>query len=133
MDVDISLIRETIETNLYGSIQTTQAFVPLLKKSSNPAILFVSTDMASNHYMANAKQPFHVTAYNTSKAALNSYAIALAYEVKDFGIKVNCVTPGFTSTKLNHFGAGGKSIEAGAQTLVPFVLLDKDGPTGKKN
>ncbi|KAF9533671.1 hypothetical protein CPB83DRAFT_729862, partial [Crepidotus variabilis] len=48
-------------------------------------------------------------AYSTSKAAANLYTIALAHELKDEGFKVNTITPGFTSTKLNGFHKGGKS------------------------
>jgi len=73
--------------------------------------------------------PSCTLAYNTSKSAANSYTIALAQELKAEGIKVNAVTPGFTTTKLNHYTPGGKTIKAGAEVLLPWALLDKDGPT----
>ncbi|KAF8177041.1 hypothetical protein BJ912DRAFT_986374 [Pholiota molesta] len=128
--IDINVIRETIETNLFGNIQTTQTFLPLLRKSTNGVIANVSTDMASNSYMAGPEGVLHVVAYNTSKAAMNSYSIALAHELKKDNIKVNLVTPGYTSTKLNFHGQGGKSTVDGAKSIVPWALLDKDGPTG---
>jgi NAD(P)-dependent dehydrogenase (short-subunit alcohol dehydrogenase family) len=108
--IDVTLIRETMETNLYGLIETTKAFLPLLRKSTTgaPVILNVSTDMASNSYQARPDAGIHVVAYNTSKAAANSYTIALAHELKSEGFKVNAVTPGFTSTKLNFFGRAGR-------------------------
>jgi NAD(P)-dependent dehydrogenase (short-subunit alcohol dehydrogenase family) len=129
--IDVALIRETIETNLYGLIETTKAFLPLLRKSTTgaPVILNVSTDMASNSYQARPDASIHVVAYNTSKAAANSYTIALAHELKPEGFKVNAVTPGFTSTKLNFFGQGGKSPQDGAKVLLPWALLGKDGAT----
>jgi len=130
--IDLQTIRETMETNFYGTIQTTQAFIPLLRKSTTgaPVILNVSTDMASNAYQARPDAQLHFVAYNTSKAAANSYSIALSHELKKDGFKVNAVTPGFTSTKLNGFGDGGKTARDGALALLPFALLDKDGPTG---
>ena len=120
-----------METNLYGLIETTKAFLPLLRKSTTgaPVILNVSTDMASNSYQARPDASVHVVAYNTSKAAANSYTIALAQELKSEGFKVNAVTPGFTSTKLNFFGAGGKTPQDGAKSLLPWALLGKDGAT----
>jgi NAD(P)-dependent dehydrogenase (short-subunit alcohol dehydrogenase family) len=129
--IDVTLIRETIETNLYGLIETTKAFVPLLRKSTTgaPVILNVSTDMASNSHQAGPNASPHVVAYNTSKAAANSYTIALAQELKSEGFKINAVTPGFTSTKLNFFGKGGKSPQDGAKALLPWALLGKDGVT----
>ena len=68
------------------------------------------------------------TAYNCSKAALNSYTIALAHELKEEGIKVNAVTPGLSSTRLSQYS--GKTARAGAEVLLPWTLLEKDGPTG---
>jgi NAD(P)-dependent dehydrogenase (short-subunit alcohol dehydrogenase family) len=50
--------------------------------------------------------------------------------LKAEGIKVNAVTPGFTTTRLNGFAPGGKTPEQGAQTLAEWALLGKDGKTG---
>lgn len=129
--IDLETIRDAMETNFYGSIQTTITLLPLIRKSSNGVILNVSTDMASNTFQARPEAQLHLVAYNTSKAAMNSYLIALAHELKNEGIKVNAVTPGFTTTKLNHHTPGGKTTKEGAESLVPWTLLDKNGPTGK--
>ncbi|TFK74732.1 NAD(P)-binding protein [Pluteus cervinus] len=128
--VDVAVVREVFEPNLFGLIQTTTTFIPLLRKSSQPVIVNVSTDMASNTVQAGPKSLLHVVAYNTSKAAANSYTIALAHELRGEGFKVNAVTPGFTSTKLNHFGEGGRAPREGAGIILPWVLVDKDGQTG---
>ncbi|KAG5641608.1 hypothetical protein DXG03_004645 [Asterophora parasitica] len=127
--VSLDVIREAFEPNFYGVIQTTITFLPLLRASPQAVILNVSSDMASNNLQSKSSH-LHVVAYNTSKAAANSYTIALAHELRSEGIKVNAITPGFTSTKLNGFRKGGKSIKAGAEILLPWALLDKDGPTG---
>jgi NAD(P)-dependent dehydrogenase (short-subunit alcohol dehydrogenase family) len=130
--VSIQTLRNVFEPNFFGTVHTTQTLLPLIRKSDSGEILFVTTDMASNSYMAAGKANFlHHTAYNTSKAALNSYVIALAFELGDSGIKVNTVTPGFTSTKLNNFGQGGKTTKEGAETILKWALLPKDGPSGK--
>jgi NAD(P)-dependent dehydrogenase (short-subunit alcohol dehydrogenase family) len=126
---DVSAIRDCIEVNLIGLVQTTTTFLPLLRASEQAVILNVSTEMASNSLQAGPNARIHVVAYNTSKAAVNSYTIALAQELKKEGIKVNAVTPGFTSTKLNYFHHGGKTTRQGAEVLLPWALIDKDGPT----
>jgi len=138
MDVDqnattiqTAVLRESLETNFIGVIQTTVAFIPLLRKSDNGVILNVSSDMASNATQAKPDAGYHFVAYNTSKAALNSYTIALAHELKKDGISVNAVSPGFTTSKLNFFTPGGKTLEQGALALLPFALLSKGGPTCK--
>ena len=120
-----------METNFFGLVQTTITFLPLVRKGTNAVILNVSINMASNTLQSspNARPTSHVVAYNTSKSAANSYTIALAQELKAEGIKVNAVTPGFTTTKLNFYRPGGKTMKAGAEVLLPWALLDKDGPT----
>lgn len=135
LTVDLKTIRDCFETNFYGLIQTTQTFIPLVKAAASAAgyavILDVTTDMASNAHQARPDSQYHIVAYNTSKAAANSYTVALAHELRGQHIKVNAVTPGYTSTKLNFFGQGGKNVTSGAQVLLPWALLDKDGPTGE--
>jgi NAD(P)-dependent dehydrogenase (short-subunit alcohol dehydrogenase family) len=121
-------MRDAMETNFFGLVQTTITFLPLLRKSMNAVILNVAS--MSNAMQARPNAGCHFAAYNTSKAAVNSYTIALAQELKGEGIKVNAVSPGFTSTKLNNkYKQGGKSAKAGAEVLLPWALLEKDGPT----
>jgi len=127
--VSLTPIRETMETNFFGLVQTTIAFLPLLRKSSNGVILNVSMEMGSNTIQAGPNAFFHWVAYNTSKAAVHSYTIALAQELRQEGIKVNAVSPGFVTTQLNFYRPGGKTPKAGAEALLPWALLDKDGPT----
>jgi len=129
--VALDTIRDAMETNFYGLIQTTQTLLPLIRKSTNGVIVNVSTDMASNTYQARPEAALHVTAYNTTKAAANSYAIALAQELKKENIKVIAVTPGFTTSKLNHHAPGGKTTKEGAESILRWALVDKDGPTCK--
>ncbi|PPQ74463.1 hypothetical protein CVT26_001100 [Gymnopilus dilepis] len=133
-NVDMAAAREAMEINFFGMVQTTLVFLPLLRQNPNnttKSILNVSTDMASNAYQARPDSKLHAVAYNSSKAAANSYTIALAHELKDENIKVNAATPGFTSTKLNFHEEGGKTAKEGAESLLPFALLSEDGPTGK--
>ncbi|KIL69019.1 hypothetical protein M378DRAFT_7779 [Amanita muscaria Koide BX008] len=129
--VDVSAVRNSLEVNLIGLIQTTTTFLPLLRLSPQAVILNVSSELASNTFQASANPGPHFVAYNTSKAAVNSYTIALAHELKKDGIKVNAVTPGFTSTKLNNYHEHAKTPAQGAESLLPWTLLDKNGPTGQ--
>lgn len=123
--IDLQLVRNTFETNFFGLIQATIAFLPLIRKArpGYGVICNVTIDMASNSLQAGPNALPHVTAYNTSKAAVNSYTIALAYELKKEGIRVNCITPGHTVTKLNNFSPGGKTPEQAAEMMLPWCEL----------
>jgi len=70
-----------------------------------------------------------VLSYCASKAALNMFTVELAFELKDQGIAVNSVNPGFTATDLNaHRGA--QTVEKGADEVVR-VAFQEHGPSGK--
>lgn len=130
--MSLSTVRDTMEVNFFGVIQTTTTLLPLIRKSTNGGVIVnVSSELGSNTFQSNRRSragaPL-LAAYSSSKAALNSYTIALAHELKGEGIKVNAVTPGLTSTNLTaHIG---KTTRAGAEVLLPWALLEKDGPTG---
>ena len=126
----MSAIRDCLEVNLIGQIQTTTILLPLLRASKQAVILNVSSELGSNSWQASiTPRGAQFVGYSASKAALNSYTIALAHELKKDGIKVNAATPGFTSSKLTNFNAWGKTARQGAESLLPWALLDKDGPT----
>jgi NAD(P)-dependent dehydrogenase (short-subunit alcohol dehydrogenase family) len=67
--------------------------------------------------------------YAASKTALNGITLAMMIELEGTAVKVNLVSPGFTSTNLNGF-EGTESIEDGSREVVRVCLLGKDGPSG---
>lgn len=135
--LSLSATRDIMEVNYFGVIQTTVTLLPLVRKSTDGGVIVnVSSLVGSNSFLANPKKKFgagspantnKLAAYSSSKAALNSYTISLSHELREEGIKVNLVTPGLTSTNLS--GGAGKTAKAGAEVLLPWALLDKDGPT----
>lgn len=125
--------KEVYETNVYGVVRVTQAFMDLLKKSPEPRIVNVSSSQGSLTIASDpTSRSYHTKGaiYQSSKSALNMYTIALAYELRDTAFKVNAVDPGFTKTDFNHQRGTGTVEDAGAR-IVKYTLIDKDGPTGK--
>ena len=133
LGADIGQFEKVFDTNLYGVIRVTQAFIDLVKKSPEPRIVNVSSSQGS---LTVASDPANLyynhkgAVYQPSKAALNMYTIILAYELKDTLVKVNAVDPGFTKTDFNNHRGTGTVEEAGAR-VVKYAIIDKDGPTGK--
>ena len=79
-----------------------QAFLPLLKNSSNSKIINVTTDMASLTMFANGEtHPINTLGYNSSKTAINALTLAFSKEFATNDKEVFGVTPGFTTTDLN--------------------------------
>src|SRR5499426_2627719 len=66
-----------------------------------------------------------VLGYCASKAALNMFTVQLAFELRDHGIAVNSVNPGFTATDLNA-SRGEQTVEEGAAEIVPSRSRNMD-------
>lgn len=131
--VSIDTLRDVLETNFFGVVQVTQAFIDLLKKSDEPRIVNVTTELSSltNHCDPDWQfAQFKPAAYGPSKTALNAYTVMLAVELKNTNFKVNCVCPGFTKTDFNNH-MGHKKVEDAANVIVRYATLDKYGATGK--
>jgi NAD(P)-dependent dehydrogenase (short-subunit alcohol dehydrogenase family) len=123
VDADLDLVHEALETNLFGAWRTTQACLPLLRRSQHGRIVNVSSGSGSLSSMG-AGTP----AYSVSKAALNALTRILAAELRGDGILVNAVCPGWVATDMG--GPGGRPVEEGAASVMWGVLLPDDGPTG---
>ena len=121
------------DTNLFGVVRVTQAFIDLLKKSPEPRIVMISTSVGSLSLQSDpnwlAYNFAKYAVYGSSKAALNMFTIHLAYELRDTAFKVNAVCPGYTKTDFTNHNGG--EVEKAAKRIVKYALLDKDGVTGK--
>ncbi|MCF2529947.1 SDR family oxidoreductase [Yinghuangia soli] len=120
---DLDVVREAMETNLYGPWRVVQAFLPLLRGSGHGRIVNVSSEAASLTNMGGG-----TPAYNTSKAGLNALTRMLAAELRPHRILVNAVCPGWVATDMG--GPGGRPVTDGAAGIVWAATLPDDGPTG---
>jgi NAD(P)-dependent dehydrogenase (short-subunit alcohol dehydrogenase family) len=126
------ILRETFETNFFGTVALTQKLLPLIRKSAAGRIVNVSSIMGSLTLHSDPKSPIYsykVFAYDTSKAALNSFTIHLAHELRDTAIKVNSAHPGWVKTEMGGEGAD-LEISEGGKTSAWLAMLPDDGPTG---
>jgi NAD(P)-dependent dehydrogenase (short-subunit alcohol dehydrogenase family) len=124
--------RKTFETNVFGLIAVTQAFLPLLEKSPAGRIVNLSSILGSITLHADPRSPIYnykVAAYNVSKSAVNAYTVQLACELRQSNIKVNAVHPGHVKTAMGGPAAPMELID-GAKSSVQMALLGPDGPSG---
>ncbi|WP_447730248.1 SDR family oxidoreductase [Pseudoxanthomonas suwonensis] len=123
--------RQTFETNVFGLVEVTRAFLPLLRASSSGRIVNVSSVLGSSALQADPASDYYaikLPAYNVSKSAVNAWTIQLAYELRDTGIKVNAIHPGNIKTDMNPNAE--LDVGVGARSSVEMALLGADGPTG---
>jgi len=133
LEASIDQFKNVFDTNLYGVVRVTQAFIDLLKKSPEPRIVNVSSSQGSLTLASDPTNKYYNhkgAVYQPSKTALNMYTIILAYELKDTPVKVNAVDPGFIKTDFNNHRGTGTVEEAGAR-IVKYATIDADGPTGR--
>jgi NAD(P)-dependent dehydrogenase (short-subunit alcohol dehydrogenase family) len=129
-DETAGLVRATFETNVFGLVRVSHAFLPLLQKSAAPVIVNLSSGLASLTNLSNPESYTHFylgLSYPVSKTAIN--AITIQYAKAFPGIRINAVDPGYTNTDLNG-RTGTQSVEEGAAIIVRMAQIGPDGPTG---
>jgi NAD(P)-dependent dehydrogenase (short-subunit alcohol dehydrogenase family) len=119
---DLDVVHEAFETNVFGAWRTTQALLPLLRRSRHGRIVNVSSEGGSLASMGGG-----TPAYSTSKAALNALTRIFAAELRADRILVNAVCPGWTDTDM---GQGGRPVADGAASVVWAATLPDSGPSG---
>ena len=130
--VPMKTLRDTFDINYFGTVELTQALLPLIKKSDAGRIVNISSLSGSfgvhldeNHWLYQLK-PY---AYSASKTALNQFTVFLANALKETNVKVNAASPGWVKTSIGSDQAP-LTPEEGAKTGVALALLDDNGPTG---
>jgi NAD(P)-dependent dehydrogenase (short-subunit alcohol dehydrogenase family) len=129
-DETADAVRATFETNVFGLVRVTHAFLPLLQKSAAPVIVNVSSGLGSLTDLSNPESYTHFYAalgYPASKTTVN--AITIQYAKAFPGIRINAVDPGYTNTDLNG-RTGTQTVEEGAAIIVAMAQIGPDGPTG---
>ena len=124
-------VRAIWDVNVFGVLAVYQAMLPLLRASSDARIVNVSSGVGSLASNADPSFPYRTIygpGYAASKTAENAMTLAMMIELEQTDIKINLVSPGFTSTALNNF-AGTESVQDGSREVVRVALLGPDGPT----
>jgi NAD(P)-dependent dehydrogenase (short-subunit alcohol dehydrogenase family) len=122
VDVPLEVIREALETNLFGAWRMAQALLPMLLRSPRPRIVNVSSGGGSLASMGGG-----TPAYSVSKASLNALTRLLAGELAG-RVLVNSVCPGWVATDMG--GPAGRPVEQGAAGVVWAATLPDGGPSG---
>ena len=119
--------RELFETNTFGTLAMTQAFVPQFRERSAGVIVNVTSSVT-------LKALPLVGIYSASKAAVNAFTASLATEIEPFGVRVRLVLPGrspetrFGDNARAHMHGLDNEAYAEVVTSVLANMRDESGP-----
>ena len=92
-DLSMDEIKALHETNLFGVIRVTQAILPIMRRQKSGIIINISSALGRFGFPI-------ISAYVSTKFAIEGLSESLAYELEPFGIKMVLVEPGFIKTKI---------------------------------
>ncbi len=122
--------RAVFDTNVFGAIRVTRAMLPLLRESTSPVIVNVSSGLGSFGIVtdpARMESRYPSLSYSASKAAISMLTVQYAKAFPE--LRINAVDPGYTSTALNGH-SGTQTVTEGTDAMVRLATIGTDGPTG---
>jgi len=110
-------------------VRVTQAFIDLLKKSSDPVFVNVSSSQGSITLHSDPSYKYYDNkgvVLSFFKSSLEYVTVVLAYELKDTNFKVNAICPGYTKQILTGI-VDPELFEDAGKTNSKIRLIDKRG------
>src|SRR5262245_59633764 len=93
-DSDPTVLRTIMETNFFGTTETTRLFLPILRRGTKPAIVNISSIVGKRALPARGL-------YSASKFAIQGWSEAIRAELSKDGIDVIVINPGLTQTNFS--------------------------------
>ncbi len=125
LEVEPTVILQTLQTNTLGPLRLTQKLVPLLVKSDRGKVINVSSGGGQLTDMSD-----WAPAYSLSKTALNAVTGMMAAALKDKHIAVNSICPGWVRTDMGGSNAS-RCVQQGADTVTWLATEAAADLTGK--
>lgn len=127
--MSVDQLRTVYETNVFGVVRVTNAFLPVLRRALAPSVINVTSGLGSFtliHDPERVESQYPLAAYGSSKTAVTMLTVQYARTTPD--VRFNAVDPGQTATDFT--GNLGHSVEEGADAAVRIATLGPDTPTG---
>lgn len=117
--LELDKIRRQFEVNALGPLKVTAALLDNLREGSKVAIISSRMGSIGDNTSGGSY------GYRMSKAAVNAAGVSLAHDLRDRGIVVLLIHPGFVKTELT----GGQGlIEAPESARGVLALIERAGP-----
>jgi len=128
-DMTVDQLRAVYETNVFGVVRVTNAFLPVLRRAVAPSVINVTSGLGSFtliHDLERVESQYPLAAYGSSKTAVTMLTMQYAKATPD--VRFNAVDPGQTATEFT--GNLGHSVEEGTDAAVRIATLGPGTPTG---
>ena len=102
--LDMAACRETFDTNFFGAVESMLAVIPVMKQQGEGTIINISS--VAGHIPL----PFQAV-YSATKFAMNAFGKAARVELRDFGIYVMTVCPGYVRTNFGANALRGQEVK----------------------
>lgn len=123
--MDLDVLRDVLDTNVFGAVRVSNAAIPLMTRSASPRIVNVSSNMGSLTLQTGPQ----MTAYAPSKTMLNSITAQYARRLSDTNVIINACCPGYVATDFTGHNSS-RTRDQGAAIAVQLATLPDDGPRG---
>jgi NAD(P)-dependent dehydrogenase (short-subunit alcohol dehydrogenase family) len=128
-DMTVAQLQEVYETNVFGVVRVTNAFLPVLRQAPAPSVINVTSGLGSFtmiHDPERVESKYPLAAYASSKTAVTMLTMQYAKTAPD--VRFNAVDPGQTATDFT--GRLGHTVEEGSDAAVRVATLGAATPTG---
>ncbi|SBN61936.1 SDR family NAD(P)-dependent oxidoreductase [Curtobacterium sp. L3-7] len=120
------------DTNAVGIVRTTEAALPILRRSANPLVVNISSALGSFtavHDPESAASTVQAAVYGASKSAVTMLTVQYARMAPE--VHFVALEPGYTATELGGMpNPHGRPVEVSAATVVAAASAGPEGPTG---
>ena len=119
------------EVNVVGIVRVTHAFLPLLRRSADPAVINVSSGMGSQaltHDPDRVESTIAAPLYTASKAAVTMLTMQYAKAMPE--VRFNAADPGYTATDFNRH-TGTQTVTEGTDAIVGLATEPPAAGTGR--
>jgi short-subunit dehydrogenase len=117
-EMAMSSCHDMFETNFFGAVSAMQAVIPVMRQQGGGTIINISS--VAGHIPL----PFHA-AYSATKFALNAIGKAAGVELKNDGIHVLTVCPGYVRTYFGRNATRGKDPKTVRPGSVRGITADR--------
>jgi NAD(P)-dependent dehydrogenase (short-subunit alcohol dehydrogenase family) len=100
-DTSIEEIKAQFETNFFGVVRVTQQVLPIMRRQNSGTIVNVSSVGGRIGLPA-------LSAYHSTKFALEGLSESIAFELEPFGIRVVIIEPGVIRTNILNSSSSAK-------------------------